>query len=272
MKRTPPSSPQLAEAGLDRALDLLGTPAVPAGLAARITAEVVRLPQLPAEPVAVLRPREALPPLRPSAEVTPRRAPARRVARWQIGVGAALAASLAAIALVGLPNPQADAGVNADVDVADSSQVAAAPIAGAPVTVAPAQQVTLGAAAPVPTARGTNRQAATPAGTSSAPGNDAATPETPLAPLKEPAQPSALASADPAKPVGPVAGPSAEGAAPALGSRGQMGPALPQGYGYTGGAPGSIPSGAPVTMSGGPGSAPAGPGGPGGPGGGAHPF
>lgn len=251
MKRQPPSSPQLAEAELDRALDLLTAPRVPAGLAARIASHAVGLPQ---DIALTSSPRVR------SAEVRVQRrttlvAPVRRKRPgWQLGAGlGTIAAGLGVVALIGLPQSRNT--------VAVEGQVAAAAIRS---DASPRNQgVALPAAAPVAVAVAESRSAPT-AAVAVAEGRKAGVPtpgvtladkvEAPLAPLEEPPSSAALAVAeaaavDPAKPVAPGAGASA----PVPGPRGQMGPVAPQGFGYTGGAIGGIPSGAPVTMSGGPG-------------------
>lgn len=230
---------------------MLAAPAVPEGLAARIVAQATRLPQ--DAPTAPVEQRPAMRPVvRAPVQVVPLRTPllARMQRRW-VGAGAgfaALAAGLAVFALVGAPRQDdpmahaADAGQDAAAALAamPAASLAGEAAPGPASTVAPAGQLAASARA-LPHAA-TRTQGAASAAPASAP-------ETPLTP-----EPDALAVAlPPSVAEGPVAAPDADDAAPVPGARGQMGPAVPQGFGYTGGAPGSIPSNAPVTMSGGPG-------------------
>ncbi|WP_225205464.1 hypothetical protein [Novosphingobium huizhouense] len=282
MKRSPPSNPALAESGLDRALDLLVAPQVPAGLAARIAHEAVRRPQVPgAAPAAPLAAQASLlstslPPA-PLAATLPGRSPpaAANALRWRAGAGvAALAAGLALVVLVGLPRGEQDAATAPIAAIAGevrSPAPAGADTAAPLAPVASGQPVALAAAAAQGTPAGSAAAARTVRGAAT---RDAAGPSAAAEP--DTGDAPALAAAVPPGPSAAVAAPSAEDAAP-VGPRGPMGPSLPQGFGYTGGIAGGLPAGAPVTMSGGPGMGGSGMGGSGvgpgaGPGGGAHPF
>ncbi len=238
MKRTVPPTPQLRERELDRALDLVDAPRLPEGLAARITANVTRLPQEAPAPVVAPRPVAA----RAIAPEPLRSSMMGRASRRWVGAGAgfaALAAGLAVFALVGAPRVDDPAGPVSTVQPsapALAPVLASAPVPSGPEVAQPAQLAANGQAA----SRAAVRAQAAPAA--------AIVPDAVPAP-----EPAALAVALPPAAEGPVAAPAADDAAPVPGARGQMGPAVPQGFGYTGGAPGSLPSSAPVTMSGGPG-------------------
>ncbi|WP_225008267.1 MULTISPECIES: hypothetical protein [Novosphingobium] len=251
MRRKAPAAPQWRENELDRALDLAVAPRLPEGLAARIKADVTRLPQ--DAPIAASALQRA--PVATRAQL-PSHAAARSPRRW-VGAGAglaALAAGLAVFALVGAPRQDDPSAPGADTQDSASALVAAPTpgVVAAPATQVPARLAIAGHVAPRATAKADDARADDA-------GAPLPAPETSLSP-----EPDALAVAmPPAAPDGPAAAPDANEAAPVPGVRGQMGPALPQGFGYTGGAPGSIPSGAPVTMSGGPGMGGAGRGGPG---------
>lgn len=251
MRRKAPAAPQWRESELDRALDLATAPRLPEGLSARIKADVTRLPQ-DAQIAGSASVRVS------AAPRAPLRSPisARSPRRW-VGAGAglaALAAGLAVFALVGAPRQDDPSAPGAETPDAASALVAApAPgVVAAPAAQAPARLATAGHAAPRTAAKADDVKA------------DGASTPLPAPATSLSPEPEALAVAlPPTVPDGAAAAPDADEAAPVPGVRGQMGPALPQGFGYTGGAPGSIPSGAPVTMSGGPGMGGAGRGGPG---------
>lgn len=251
MSRSVPPSPRVGEDLLDRTLDSARAPQVPEGLAARIKREVPRMAQMPplaedgaGTPVAVDKPAvAALPPLR-GAEVRAKAASPRR--RWlAVGTGGigALAAGLAAIALLGPAQQQTDTAVPAK---------ATAPLAATP---QPAQ----GEEA-LPAGSAPAELAVAPSGRSAMREPGKAAPKAEEA-VVHPAQPPAaeLAIATPPKAEQSAEKEEAAAAnAPAPTYRGQMGPVLPQGYGFTGSMGGpAIPSNAPVQMSGGPGSGPA---------------
>ena len=240
MKRKVPPTPQLRERELDRTLDLVDAPRLPEGLAARITANVTRLPQDAPASAPIVGPRPVA--ARAIAPEPVRSSMMGRASRRWVGAGAgfaALAAGLAVFALVGAPrvdDPAAPVPTMPPAAPALAADLASAPAPSGPAVAQPAQLAANGQAAP----RAAVHVPAAPA----------AAIVTDAAPVPEPA---ALAVALPPAVEGPIAAPAADDAAPMPGARGQMGPAVPQGFGYTGGAPGSLPSSAPVTMSGGPG-------------------
>ncbi|MCW1383124.1 hypothetical protein OLX02_09840 [Novosphingobium sp. KCTC 2891] len=274
MTRRVPISPERREAALDRALDLAAAPRVPSGLAARIAREAVRLPQLPPEvaPAPQVEPVPAVPAMNGPAAVAV--LPSRREPRrWLLGAGAgfaAIAAGIAAVAMVGGANEPAAL-------IAPPAPMAALPASG-PAPAAPAAPFAPAVpfASAVPQSAGQGSPAlsqptrlagpsATPVTAQRRAAPAATVADNPVVPAA--AAPAALAVATPpssaspsASSSGPVARPDDEPAAPIPGARGQMGPFLPQGYGYTGGVPGTIPQSAPVTMSGGPGGPGGGPG------------
>lgn len=91
MTDRPANDPGLSDAALDRLLDLAPAPAMPPGLAARITANATRLPQVPATQM-------------PAAESSAAPGGRRRTA-WAAGaIGTALAAGLATLLV--LPESQ----------------------------------------------------------------------------------------------------------------------------------------------------------------------
>lgn len=244
MSRRAPPSPDLAENRLDAALATLVPPALPAGLAARIVRDVPGLPQLA--------------PLADDPAAGAARAPqsatvvalARRRRTWLLagigtGAGAAIAAGIAAVAMVGNAPDVLPGAPQQPVPA-----MAAAPVPGAAAAVAPdprgadAAQLAAAGAPAVASHRAARKSAA---GVLAAPAD--------VAMEIAPDQPVALAEAAPVE--APAADgeavPATAGPAPAPGPRGQMGPVLPQGMGYTGGVPGvAIPPSAPVQMSGGP--------------------
>ncbi|MGV3510486.1 MAG: hypothetical protein ACO1OX_00645 [Novosphingobium sp.] len=232
MARKVPASPARADAALDQVLDKAPRPALPPGLAARIVAQATALPQLPDEPLAQaepVAPREAAQVI-PFASVEPVvKAPSRK--RFAAGGFAAIAATVAAVVLLGQPAQKA---VNPDAPVATMAQKQAEPAqAGAlPASADPATQL---AEAPVTLARPESvavaaRDAETPA--SAAATQPAAVPETQLATTAAPA---------PRESAGPSSDPSPRPTSP----RGLMGPPAPQqGWGFSGGAPGgTLPGG-----------------------------
>ncbi|WP_226018536.1 hypothetical protein [Novosphingobium sp. FKTRR1] len=278
------------DAAVDRALAQVAMPKVPPGLVARIVRDVPLLAQLPSDdqaqapvvvsdhlgPKIIALPRE-LRPRRPVAapgngdsaqvlQAVPQgRSDRQRFLLTASGLGA-MAAALVAVIALGLSVREAD-----PVARSEDMPIAAITAPGAPVSVpagaAPAAQVALGRdtgagqVGKAPHAPEAVAAAAPPtglpvAGSATAPAADPA--HAPAASLPAPAQLAA----------GPVQGAPDDGsAAPGLtplGTRGVMGPVLPQGYGYSGGGglP-EIPGNAPVRMSGGPGPGPGpGPGGP----------
>lgn len=259
--RRVPASPEVERAALDRMLDRAPAPAVPAGLVARIVREVPLMAQMPAREDAA---EAALPPalvptlspalsiVQPAAQPAPYGSaalPKRFRGWWIAGAGGlgALAAGIAAVAMMG--------SVEQAAPVPDHA--ASVPLAAAPAAVpAPAQPVAgtqpRPAAAPL-LAAAPRVQTAPLAKQPQARAGDQAPAE--LAPAIEPAlpgsnPPEALAVASPVQPQSDDS--DGSGPVPVVGPRGQMGPSLPQGFGYTGGAPGGIPAGSPVRMSGGP--------------------
>ena len=267
MRRVIPIAPAAREAALDRALDQLSAPAVPADLMARIVREVPLLPQAAAPQasagVAVW----------PVAEQVAASVPSQRARHyvWRRlaaggGIGA-LAAGIAAVAMIGMgADPQ---GIPAGERGAPMAFAPADTADGKPAAL-PAAQAKLAAAAASPS-RPVTAQTAMPE-------EDAIPLEaSPTVPAEM--TPEVLASAA-AVPKGELIGPrddDGEKTGPQIPSRGLMGPPAPQAYGYVGalsppgGGSAAVP-GAPVQEN----SAPApgrGPGGrmPGGAGGG-HPF
>ncbi|MDF8331930.1 hypothetical protein [Novosphingobium cyanobacteriorum] len=246
MSRSVPPSPRVGEDLLDRTLNGVAAPKVPEGLAARIKREVPRMAQLPPlvepgpiTPEAVATPATGVLPQVRQPGVQPGTPLPRR--RWlAVGTGGigALAAGFAVIALLGPAQQQAETAVPV---------APAAPLAAAPAT---PQGETPGN----PPAAAQARMAAAPAAVRPQ-GNAAPKVEETVA---HPTQPPAaeLAIATPPKAEQSAEKEEATSAnAPAPGYRGQMGPVLPQGYGFTGSMGGpAIPSSAPVQMSGGPGS------------------
>lgn len=255
MSRAVPPSPDLLRAQLDARLDSVPAPVMPADLAARIKREVPRMAQLPPLIEAAPAPPPVAEPADVRAEVIPL-AP-RRTRRWMAwsaaGLGA-MAAGLAALAVVGTGQQPVTASLQpagAPATPLASAAPLPAPTEAARPQAQLAQAIPAGAVAKPAAAR----TAASP--TPAAQPSPAAPAE--AAPLAT-APTTAMAVATPPKvEAGPQEGP--EGAVPpSLGTRGQMGPVLPQGYGYTGGTGGpAVPSGAPVRMSGGPGPGPGGP-------------
>lgn len=234
---------------LDRALDAIPAPVVPAGLAARIARDVPQMAQLP--------PLADAPAIGTAAPATVAalngQAARHRLPAWlTIGTGGfgALAAGLAVLALLGPgAQQQPDTVVAAVPGTAPAPMLAAAPMPTAATPPAPQGATpapTRLAAAPRVTTRPGTAAVAEPATTPTLPKSTAVPPVSELADAMPPAP-----EADPQSPDAP--------AAPALGTRGQMGPVLPQGYGYSGGGGPSVPSGAPVRMSGGPGPGQGGP-------------
>jgi hypothetical protein len=242
-----PFSPRPRRDGFDRLLDTATTPRVPADLAARIAREVPRLAQvapLAGDPIGTAG-KSAKLAANPAANPAP---PLRRRAArgWVLAAGmGALAAGVASI-IIGTPAsvsppslpPAAPLATHELAPPAVSPQAASAPATPAVIRMADAPVM---APVPAPAAR----IARTPA---RAAGQGALPPAKPLAPGTS--QPEALAAIAPP----PPAGATDPAGAPTMLPRGQMGPVLPQGYGYSGGggSGGGIPSGAPVKMSGGP--------------------
>lgn len=271
MRRVIPIAPAAREAALDRALDQLPAPAVPADLMARIVRDVPLLPQA-AAPQALAPAGVAV---RPVAAQVAASAPSQRARQyvWRRlaaggGIGA-LAAGIAAVAMIGMgadpPGVPANRG-------------------GAPMAFAPAVPDTADGK-PTALAEPQAKLAAAAASPSRPVPAQEALPEEDAIPLEAsptvPAEmtPEVLASAA-AAPKGELIGPrddDGEKTGPQIPSRGLMGPPAPQAYGYVGAL--SPPGGSSAAVPGAPAqenSAPApgrGPGGrmPGGAGGG-HPF
>lgn len=271
MRRVIPIAPAAREAALDRALDQLSAPAVPADLMARIVREVPLLPQAAAPQAASTGVA-----VRPVAAQVAASAPSQRPRHpvWRRlaaggGIGA-LAAGIAAVAMIAMgADPQ---GIPAGER--------GAPMAFAPAV--PADTANGKPAAPTAPQAKLAVAAATPSRPVTA---QAVLPEEDVIPLEAsptvPAEmtPEVLASAA-AVPKGELIGPrddDEEKTGPQIPSRGLMGPPAPQAYGYVGAL--SPPGGGSAAVPGVPAqenSAPApgrGPGGriPGGAGGG-HPF
>ncbi len=271
MRRVIPMAPVAREAALDRALDQLPAPAVPADLMARIVREVPLLPQATAPQTVVSAGIAAQPAM---AQATTLSVPIRRLGQpvWRRlaaggGVGA-LAAGIAAVAMIGMggdpqgvPAAERSAPMAFAPSVPDTAQ-------GKPAVVAATQAKLAAAATP---SRPVTAQAAMP--------EEDAIPvqASPVVPVEM--TPEVLASAA-AVPKGELVGPrndEGEKAGPQIPSRGLMGPPAPQAYGYVGAL--SPPGGGSAAVPGasaGENSTPApgrGPGGrlPGGAGGG-HPF
>lgn len=236
MARKVPASPAWADAELDQLLDRASPPAMPPGLAARIVAQATALPQFAAEPVA-----EAAPvTLRETAQVTPFAAPeppAPVASRKRFAVGgfAAIAATVAAVVLMGQPGrspaPQGAPAVMAQ------QQPAAAPLSASDETTElaaitqPAAQLAEGPATrPNPAGAGAAVKVAE--APSSASTSQTVAPQAQLAATAEPASRESA---------GPTSDPSPRPVPP----RGLMGPPAPQqGWGFSGGAPGgSLPGG-----------------------------
>jgi len=262
MTRRVPISPEVERAALERALDSVADPAIPASLMARIMREVPLMAQLPAheEPaIAARTPALAIvPPARHAAPSAARpvqhssgaRGPAlalKRRAGWRIaGAGGfgVLAAGIVAVAMMGTGNQAALSPATPD----------AAPVvaAGVPSGLPPVVAATAARGQRLATARHpVAHQPRQPVGAKGAEPDPAELAPSIESALPDSSPPQALAVAVPLQPEPSDA--DGEGLAPNVGPRGQMGPVLQQGYGYTGGTAGGIPPGAPVRMSGGPG-------------------
>lgn len=237
MSHHKPFSPRPRRDALDRLLDTAVAPRVPVDLAARITREVPRLAQ-----VAPL----ATGPVCPAGQpAKPAPLPRRRAARgWILAAGmGALAAGTASI-IIGTPSRVAPPDLPQAAPLAASELTA--PVVSQPLVSAPTAREAIRMAdapviaAPIPSAVHLSRTPARAGGQATLP------PVKPLVPGTS--APESLAAMAPPAPAGAT---DAAGA-PMMLPRGQMGPVLPQGYGYSGGGGGGIPSGAPVKMSGGP--------------------
>lgn len=235
MARKVPASPAQAEAALDAALARAPRPALPPGLTARIVAQATALPQLPAD--GSVEPHEEAP--RVSAKVIPfHTARAEAVADQQpvkarrgllVGGFAAIAATIAAVVLIGQSGQQVGP-TSAPAPMMAQRENAPAPIQAAP------------AAAPE------TRLASAPAAHSQAPAKAASVLTSPSepAPLAAPSsapEPQLAATVPPAprESAGPSSDPS-----PRPNPRGLMGPPAPQqGWAFSGGAPGggTLPGG-----------------------------
>lgn len=260
MKR-PPRSPQAREAALDRALEMASVPVAPHGLTARIVQEATRHGQLPPlefapEPGQVAGSAAALcvgetvlPPVRAA-----RRAPSLR---WIVGGATGFAAMAAGIAAMLVVDPDSATAPPAGLAATRAPGGAAASLVASAQNAAVNPGMDKGLHTPDAAARlasatrdGDARPTVgEPAESTVLPAEPVAVP--PLEDVRQAEQPEALAAvASPSVAPGPedMAGP------PALGGRGTMGPTLQQGYGYAGGM--GLPSGAPVSMSGGPGGPP----------------
>lgn len=243
MARQVPASPAKADAALDAALARAPRPALPPGLAARIVAQATAQPQFAPgiEPVEVSAPQaEASPakviPFAPTAVVAQApvsTVPASRNRRTIFGVGfAALAASVAAVMVIGQPGQQTPVspisaenakiavGSEVHLDAPKAHQAAPAPVlaAATPIEKAPARATKspaqIAPAAPVTDAVPT--------------------------PVEAPVAPQLATSGQ--RPTGDVAGPKSDpsNAPRIVPNGGLMGPPAPQqGWAFTGGAPGS---------------------------------
>lgn len=257
MTRRVPISPEVERMALDRALNNAPEPAIPGALMARIMREVPLMAQLPArdEPaMAVPAPSLSLvPPAVHAASAAVQHLHGaqgpRRFRGWMVaGAGGfgALAAGIAVVAMMGSVQQSQPLPDQADVaPLAAVNMPAAASSAAVPATSGNALPAARLAAVPVPQ----TRQQSNAKVVGAAPVE--------LAPAIEPAlpgsnPPEALAVATPVQQQ--PADSEGETTTVLPGPRGQMGPVLQQGYGYTGGPAGSIPPRAPVRMSGGPGS------------------
>lgn len=233
MARKVPDSPARADAALDQVLDKAPRPAMPPGLAARIVAQATALPQLPAE--SVTRPEPAAP--RETAQVisfavpepvVP--APSRK--RFAAGGFAAIAATVAAVVLMGQPGQKA---VTSGAPVAtiartqtEASQPAVAPTVGKPATQLAKTTAT----------RTRSESAAVSAKEADAPAVPALATQPPVVPET---QLAATAAPAPRESAGSKPDPSPRPTSP----RGLMGPPAPQqGWGFSGGVPGgTLPGG-----------------------------
>lgn len=232
MARKVPASPARADAALDQVLDKAPRPALPPGLAARIVAQATALPQLPAEPVAEAEPL----PSRETAQVIPfavqdAPAPVRSRKRFAAGGFAAIAATVAAVVLLG-QSGQRPAPSRAPAAVMAQKQPEAGQTVAAPAAAEPAAQL-----AQAPAVQPVREAVATAETQAEAPA-----PATAVQPPAEPETQMATAVAPaPRESAGPKADPSSRPAPP----RGLMGPPAPQqGWGFSGGAPGgSLPGG-----------------------------
>ncbi len=234
MSRHEPFSRRPRRDALDRLLDTAATPRPSADLAARIARDVPRLAQ-----VAPLT--ADLPGAEDQAAHSSFHVRRRATRGWLLAAGmGALAAGFASI-LIGSPNSAPTNGApQAPIPLAATKP--ASPIGPAsPVREAIRLADAPGAAPPAaPAAR--LRLARVPERVG-APGP--ISPTEPLPPHAAPPEAMSALAPSTASAVD-LAGP------PSAPPRGQMGPVLPQGHAYSGGATGGIPSGAPVTMSGGP--------------------
>lgn len=233
MARKVPVSPSQAEAALDTALALAPRPALPPGLAARIVAQATAQPQF--APVA-----EAVPlpePVAPTAQVIPfvptvaeREPVPPRNRRLIFGGGfAALAASLVAVVVIGQQaTPVPDVAKNARIAAGSEVHL------GAPKAHQAAPAPRLAAAAPASSAPERTGKAAVQIAPEA--------PQADPAPLQVAPLPTPQLATSGERPARDVAGPDAD-LSPAprvVPNGGLMGPpAPPQGWGFTGGAPGA---------------------------------
>lgn len=235
MARKVPASPAQAEAALDAALALAPRPPLPPGLTARIVARATALPQLPADQVP--GPTEDAP--RASAKIIPLQPlpvapaltsrPARTHRGFMAGGFAAIAATVAAVVLMGQPD-QRRLQPSVPAPAMAQRQNLAAPVGTAQVA---APETRLAAA---PASRATTPARAAPAAPSPA------EPAPLAAPVAAPeAQLAATVPPAPRESAGPTSDPS-----PRPTSRGLMGPPAPQqGWAFGGGVGGggSLPGG-----------------------------
>jgi hypothetical protein len=231
MARKVPASPAHAEVALDAALAQAPRPTLPPGLTARIVAQATALPQIPADDTVVLE--EAAP--RVSAKVLPfQPVPAVPVAAQQSGKPrrfalaggfAAIAATVAAVLLLGQPGQQVSPG-SAPAPVMAQRQNVPVPVPQAAPLTAPETRL---ASAPA----GSVRQSASPQAAPSAVAPEAAPAVSPSAPADT--QLAATVAPAQRESAGPTSDPS-----PRPNPRGLMGPPAPQqGWAFGGGVPGS---------------------------------
>jgi hypothetical protein len=242
MARQVPASPAKADAALDAALARAPRPALPPGLAARIVAQATAQPQFSAgvEGTDIQAPQTEA----PAAKVIPfappvgtvkevAAAPRPRNRRMIFGGGlAALAASVAAVMLIGQPGPQS----------------AVSPIPAKNAQIAVGSEVHLDApkahqAAPTPRLAAAAPALKAAADTQKSPAQIAPvapTENVAPTPVEAPVAPQLATSGQ--RPARDVAGPKADpSSAPRIvPNGGLMGPPAPQqGWAFTGGAPGS---------------------------------
>jgi hypothetical protein len=234
MSRYEPNARRPRRDALDRLLDTAATPRPPADLAARIARDVPRLAQvapLAADPAYAAR-----------QQANPAPRVMQGTARgWLLAAGmGAMAAGVASI-IIGTP-PIAPPAIVPQAAAPLAAAESASPVVPAPAAREAVRMPDAPMVAPPPAAAARVRFARMPARA----GEQSQMPLTaPLAPGTAP--PDALTAL-----AGPPSSTVELAQPPTALPRGQMGPVLPQGNAYSGGATGGIPTGAPVKMSGGP--------------------